>query len=146
MCNKEGDLFFSYIMGYILKYMKAVFTEKKLLIILIIDLVLTLATPFIIHVICFSMGITNFAYPLFFAIFAVINGVLAYLVGDIILISYKSKNDIVTSPVPDDIILKARHWRYPFIICALTDLVVFGVFCIIFSTTGHWPLLQLFIK
>ena len=121
--------------------MKAVFQERKLLITLIVNLVITLGLPFVVHVICSSTGVTNFSYPFLFAIFAAINGILAYLVGDIILISYKSKNDIVTSPVPDDVRLKARQTRYPFVIALLADLLIFVIFCIIFSTTGQWPLM-----
>ena len=121
--------------------MKTIFEEKPLLVTLIIDAVVTLGLPFVVHFLCISSGITNFAYPLLFAIFAVVNGLLTYIVGDVILISYKTKNDLVTTPVPDEVREHAKHWRYPFLIVLLLDLVVFVVFCIIFSATGHWPLL-----
>lgn len=121
--------------------MKNVFTDKKLLLILIIDIVITVGLPFLIHLFCRLAGVTNFAYPLLFAIFTAINGLLAYLVGDFIILSYKHKNDIVTSPVPDDVIIRSRKIRYPFIISLLVDLTIFVIFCIVYTLTHTWPLM-----
>ena len=69
-------------------YMKAVFLNKKLLIILIVDLLVTMGLPFGIHAICAACGVF-FGYPLLFAIFGFFNGLFAYLSGDIILLKYK---------------------------------------------------------
>ena len=121
--------------------MKSVFTEKKLLIILNADVVFTVGVPFLIHLFCRLAGVTNFAYPLFFAIFAAINGLLAYLVGDFIILSYKHKNDIVTSPIPDNVIIESRKIRYPFILSLLVDITIFVVFCFVYSQTKTWPLM-----
>ena len=121
--------------------MKSLFSEKKLLIVLLFDALLTLGIPFIIYAITSSNGVTNFAYPYFFAIFGIVNAFLAYLVGDLILISYKKKNGIVTSSIPEEVISKAKMWRYPFIITLLLDMLIFVIYVIVFYTTGHWPLL-----
>lgn len=121
--------------------MGSLFKEKKLLITLILDVVLTLGIPFIIYAICVSNGVHNFPYQYFFAMFGIVNALLAYLVGDIILVSYKKKNGIVTSSIPEEVILESKKWRYPFIISLIIDMLVFVVFVIIFYATGHWPLL-----
>ena len=120
-------------------YMKAVFQDKKLLIVLVVDLIITIGSPFLVFGILKLCGDESFAYALLFAIFGVINGILAYLSGDIIIIRYKMKNDIVTSPVPDDVIIRSRQIRYPFVIALIVDILIFAIFAIIYSTTGHWP-------
>lgn len=116
------------------------FTEKKLWITMIIDIVLTVGVPFLVHLICVLNGVT-FEYSFLFAAFIFLNGLLAYLVGDLILVSYKRKNKIVTSSIPEDVINKARGWRIPFAISLLVDLIIFVAFAIVFYTTGHWPLM-----
>ena len=121
--------------------MKSVFTEKKLLITTLVDLLVSVGGPFLVFFLCYINGVTNFVYPYLFAIFVFVNGFLAYFVGDMIIISYKSKNDIVTSGIPSEVLLSAKHWRYPFIICLLFNLVLFAVCAIIYTTTGSWPLL-----
>ena len=115
------------------------FQDKKLVIVLIVDLLLTLGVPFIVLALTKLSGNDSFAYALLFAIFGVINGIIAYISGDIILISYKHKNNLVTTPVPDDVVMRSRTVRYPFILTLLVDILVFVIFAIIYSTTGHWP-------
>ena len=115
------------------------FQDKKLVIVLIVDLVLTLGVPFLVFGLLKLAGNDSFAYPLLFAIFGVVNGILAYLSGDIILIVYKQKNNLVTTPVPDEVVMRSRVVRYPFILALLVDILVFVIFAIIYSTTGHWP-------
>ena len=117
------------------------FQDKKLVIILVIDLVVTIGVPFLVFGILKLSGVGSFTYALLFAIFAVINAVLAYVFGDLILILYKQKNDLVTSPIPDDVVKRSRVIRYPFIISLIVDILVFAIFAIIFSMTGHWPLM-----
>lgn len=122
-------------------YMKALFNEKKLLLILTIDILITVGLPFGLHGILLASGINNFLYPLLFAIFGVINALLSYLCGDLILIFYKRKNHLVTTPIPEDVTNKARRIRYPFIIATVIDILIFAIFALIFSLTGHWPLM-----
>ena len=141
MSIKEGDLFFSYFWKTILMYMEIVFKDKKLLLILIADLLISVSVPFLIHGILTLSGSGSFTYPFLFAIFGAINAFLSYLSGDIIIISYKKKNNIVTSSIPEDVVNRARQIRYPFIISLLVDLLVFTVFAIIYSMTGAWPLM-----
>ena len=138
---KEGNLFFSFLLKTILVYMKSLFKNKMVLLVTILDVVFTVGVPFLIHIICVSSGVNNFIYPFLFAIFTFMNGLLAYLVGDLIIVIYKKKNGLVTSSIPQEVSDKAKEWRYPFIISLIIDLVIFGVFAIIFSSTGHWPLL-----
>ena len=138
---KEGNLFFSLLVKNILMYMIEAFKQKKLLIIMIVDTILSIGIPFGIHGICVLAGVENFGYSFFFAIFAFANGLAAYLSGDIILISYKHKNDIVTSPIPDDVYLKSKQVRYPYIVAMLADIIIFVIFVFYFSGTGHWPLM-----
>lgn len=122
-------------------YMDIIFKDKKLLLILILDLLLTIGVPFLIHGILVMNDVRSFTYAFLFAIFGVINAFLAYLSGDIIIISYKKKNNIVTSSIPEDVLLKSRQIRYPFIISLLVDLLIFAVFAIVFTSTGSWPLM-----
>ena len=122
-------------------YMIEAFKQKKLLIILIVDIVVSIGLPFGIHGICVAANVKNFGYPFFFAIFGFVNGLLAYISGDIILIRYKNKNDIVTSPIPDEIYKKSKQVRWPYIISMLACFLVF-VICVFYQTsTGHWPLM-----
>jgi len=120
--------------------MKRLITDKKLLVTLIVDLVITVGSPFLVHLICYLNGV-NFEYTFLFAIYIFINGLLAYLIGDLILVSYKRRNKIVTSGIPDDVISRSRGWRIPFVISLIVDLLIFGAFAIVFYTTGHWPLM-----
>ena len=53
------------------------FQDKKLVIVLIVDLVLTLGVPFIVLALTKLSGNDSFAYALLFAIFGVINGIIA---------------------------------------------------------------------
>ncbi len=122
-------------------YMVTIIKDKKLLLVTIIDLLITMGVPFLVRGICALANVNNFAYSLLFAIFAFFNGLFAYLVGDIILISYKHKHDLIDTPVPDYVALSAKHWRYPFIVCLLANVIIFVIFCIVYATTGHWPLM-----
>lgn len=122
-------------------YMIKAFQDKKLLIIMIVDIVFSIGSPFVVHGICVAAGVKNFGYPFFFAIYAFVNGLLAYLSGDIILIRYKNQNDIVTSPIPDDVYLRSKQVRWPYIISMLACILVF-VICVFYQRgTGHWPLM-----
>lgn len=121
--------------------MKVTFTDKKLLIVLIADLLISIGSPFLVHLICNLCGVTNFVYPLLFGVFVFVNFFLSYFVGDLMIIRYKNKNDIVTSDIPAGLLLRAKQWRYPFIISLLVCIAVFAIFAIIYSTTGHWPLM-----
>ena len=121
--------------------MLVVFKEKKLLIALIIDLFITVAGPFLVFLFCYLAGVKNFVYPFLFAIFAFLNGFLSYFVGDMILVIYKNRNDIVTSGIPTEVILASKHWRYPFIISLITNVIIFAICAIIYASTGSWPLL-----
>ena len=122
-------------------YMIEAFKQKKILIILIVDILVTMGSPFAVFGILYACGVTNFVYPLLFAIFAFFNGLFAYLSGDIILIRYRHQNDIVTSPIPDDVYLRSKQIRYPFIISLLLNIAIFVVCVLVFSSTGHWPLI-----
>lgn len=122
-------------------YMIEALKQKKLLIITIVDLVLSTGIPFGIHGICLLAGVTNIGYPIFFAMFAFVNGLLAYLSGDIILIKYKHNNDIVTSPIPDDVYLHSKQVRWPYIISLLANILVFVICVFYYTMNGHWPLM-----
>ena len=86
-----------------------------------------------------AIGEYSNAYPLIIAIFAGIYLFLSYLVGDLIIVRYKKKENIITSSVPEDVINNAKKYRYPFIFSFLALLIVFAVLALIYYLTGQWP-------
>lgn len=103
--------------------------------------ILSVGVSFLIFGISVWVGGTKLPYYFFLMMFIFIYAFLAYLSGDLRIISYRKQVQEYNPVIPDDVQEEIWDRRTPFILALIATILVLAVFFIIRLSTGVWPFL-----
>lgn len=118
------------------------FIKNKLIVIFAVLLALLgCGVSFLVFGISIWTNHTPFPYYFILIGFIFLYALLAYLVGDILIVKFKyTKKGEIDPDIPEDLAEKISKIRWTFALALILDLLVLAVFFII-SLFGGWPLL-----
>lgn len=115
--------------------------KTKIIVFSVILAITSIGISFLVFGISIWLGKEKFPYYIPLIIFSFIYGFLAYLFGDLRIISYRKEVQEFNPVIPDNVQEEIWDRRVPFIASLIATLVVLAIFFIIRLITGNWPFL-----
>lgn len=122
--------------------MKIALKSYKVWLIAMAMSVVGIGLPFLILVITLNIDDASpFQYPLLHGAFAATYFLIGFIWGDLHTVSYRRKNKNWDDELPEDVKISSWKRRWPFYLAALSCLLVFLTFEIIYWIIGSYPFL-----